>query len=279
MTDRVTPLEAALAYAAQGWPVFPVSWDGKKHPLIKDWGNAASKDPAQIAAWWRRSPKALIGVPCGERNGIVVLDIDVKDGRNGFHTLADYFALYDLPETPQVFTRSGGLHVYFACIDTEIRNSAGIYGLGPGLDIRGEGGFVVVPSPGRGYAWHSRFNFDTVAPVPAPAWLGHRTKQPQKSSQHIRRGRFEPQAKLADCADHIRNAAEGDKHHTIRREAFIAGTLVRDRFVTDRHARHELEAALLALQSRCTHFDHAIKAYQCAYAEGLTAPSARRVAR
>jgi hypothetical protein len=266
-----------LTYAARGWPVFPCRATNKI-PLIKRWGEIASRNPAQIEAWWRKSPDALIGVPTGKRTGVIVLDIDTKDPRAyGFDTLAD-LGLAILPDTPMAHTRSGGLHLYFACIAQEIRNSAGKSGLGPGLDVRGEGGFVIVPSPGSGYWWDPVCNFDTISPAPAPAWLRHRSK-PRRTITARSHSRFDPQTVLADCCDHIRNADEGDKHHTIRREAFIAATLVRDRFITDRHARHELEAALLALQSRCKDFDHAIKAYEGAYAEGLAAPSARRARR
>src|SRR6516165_1844652 len=62
-------------------------------------------------------------------------------------------------------------------IDIEIRNSVGKHGLGPGLDVRGQGGYAVVPCPGSGYRWDPHCNFDTVPPHPAPAWLGHRQKQ------------------------------------------------------------------------------------------------------
>ena len=72
-----------------------------------------------------------------------------------------------------MFTRSGGDHVYFAYDGKpEIRNSEGNYGLAPGADIRGEGGWVVLPCPDSGYVWHPKFNFDTVPPLPVPAWLG-----------------------------------------------------------------------------------------------------------
>src|SRR5215469_12522388 len=139
----MTPIETALAYAAgRGWPIFPVSWDGKKHPLIKAFPTDATTDPAVIATWWRRWPNAWVAVVCGRRSGFVVLDVDVKNGCNGFDTLADLGCSY-LPVTPISHTRSWGVHVYLAVISVEIRNSIGKFGLGPGLDVRGQGGFVV----------------------------------------------------------------------------------------------------------------------------------------
>jgi hypothetical protein len=269
--DTVT---AALEYAARGWPVFPVRWDGKKHPLIEDWGNAASTDPAVIAAWWQRWPKALIGVPTGRRSGVIVLDVDVKKSEAyGFDTLADLGGAI-LPITPMAHTRSDGLHLYFACIHIEIRNSVGKHGLGPGLDVRGQGGFIVVPFPGSGYRWDPHCNFGTVPLHPAPAWLGHRQKQ-SRTARNKSFKRINPAVILAECCDHIRNAADGDKYFTVRRESFIAGTLVRDRRVSDHHARHELRAALLSLERRAKDPHHMMAASEGAFAEGLAAPSQR----
>jgi putative DNA primase/helicase len=272
----MTPLDTALGYAARGWPVCSVRlWNGKKQPLIEDWGNAASTDPAQITAWWRRWPKALIGVPTGRRSGFVVLDVDVKEPEAyGFDTLADLGGAI-LPVTPMAHTRSDGLHVYFACIDIEIRNSVGKHGLGPGLDVRGQGGLIVVPCPGSGYRWDPHYNFDTVPLHPAPAWLGHRQKHSRSAIHNSPRQRFDPAVILAECCDRIRNAADGDKYFTVRRESFIAATLVRDRRVSDHHARHELRAALLSLERRAKDPNHMMAAYEGAFAEGLAAPPRR----
>jgi putative DNA primase/helicase len=79
---------AALGYARRGWPVFPCHWQGerRKRPLIECGFHAATTDnEAQIRAWWRRWPDALIGVPTGRAIGAVVLDIDVKDDRRRTH--------------------------------------------------------------------------------------------------------------------------------------------------------------------------------------------------
>jgi hypothetical protein len=166
--EKLTPLAAALDYAVRfNLPVFPVTVtaSGHKCPAIpKREGGAGHKDATtnrdQIAAWWGgKYRNALIGMPAGLASRIVILDLDCKDGKNGFHLLADHYELYDLPETPRVFTRTGGEHVWFAYDGkVEIRNSEGRYGLGPGGDIRGEGGWVVLPGPRSGYTWHSRFN-------------------------------------------------------------------------------------------------------------------------
>jgi len=120
--DR-TALEAALRYAARGWPIFPCRWQGlrRKHPLTAHGHLEASTDAAVTTAWWRRWPDALIGVATGQASGFVVLDIDVKYAdRYGFDTL-DALGFAMLPETPMAHTASGGLHLYFLSpLDVEI---------------------------------------------------------------------------------------------------------------------------------------------------------------
>src|SRR5688572_32726626 len=97
-----------------------------------------------------------IGLPTGKKSGIVVLDVDVDDG--GLESLAKLErAVAPAPKTARARTGGGGIHVFFRNPrGTEIRNSAGL--LGPGLDVRGEGGYVVVP-PSRtqsSYQWVDR---------------------------------------------------------------------------------------------------------------------------
>jgi putative DNA primase/helicase len=168
---------AALGYARRGWPVFPCHWQGerRKRPLIERGFHAATTDDeAQIRAWWRRWPDALIGVPTGRAIGAVVLDIDVKDdSANGFDSL-DGLGVAIVPDTPMAHTASGGLHLYFAPPDgVDVRNTAGQRGsgIGPGLDWRGDGGYVIAPSPGSLYSWDPYWNLDTAPLARVPAVL------------------------------------------------------------------------------------------------------------
>lgn len=139
-------LDAALAYAKRGWNVFPLG-EGSKMPKIpKSAGGRglhdATTDPTMIREWWRRWPRANIGIRTGAVSGIIVLDIDARHG--GFDTLACLEILHDrLPVTLTVRTPSGGEHRYFAHPGDVLPNSAGK--LGPGLDVRGDGGYVVAP--------------------------------------------------------------------------------------------------------------------------------------
>jgi Bifunctional DNA primase/polymerase, N-terminal len=174
-----------------GWRVFPCIPHGprRKQPLTPNGFQDASADPSVIADWWHRWPDALIGVATGPAGGFVVLDVDIKfRDRNGFDTL-DALGFAVLPETPMVHTASGGLHLYFRLPDNlEIRNTQGAEGrgIGPGLDWRGRGGYVIVPPPGSGYEWDRHCNLDTTALAPVPTALLPREPQRQSLARPIR---------------------------------------------------------------------------------------------
>jgi hypothetical protein len=172
----MTGLDAALAYAAKGWPIFPCS--ARKVPIVTDWGNAATTDPAQIREWWTCSPYMLIGIPTGERTGVAVLDIDVKHGKNGFRTLAG-LGYVDLPKTPAVLTRTGGAHLHFDRPEGGFRNTVDAHGrgIGEGLDWRCDGGYVILPSPGSGYVWGG-WHYDNCRRLPVPVDLLPREPEP-----------------------------------------------------------------------------------------------------
>nr|MBA2413636.1 bifunctional DNA primase/polymerase [Burkholderiaceae bacterium] len=127
----------------------------------------ASTDPDVVRAWWGRWPTAQIGLATGPGSRLWVLDSDVKNGVNGEQELDRLTATHGcLPECPTVRTPTGGWHRYFAYpTDIAIRNSASR--IAPGLDVRGDGGYVILP-PSTGYEWAE---FDDLVPPPAPAWL------------------------------------------------------------------------------------------------------------
>jgi hypothetical protein len=159
-----TLLKAALAYARCGVPVFPCEPGGKR-PLAYSGFWDASANPSRVEVWWRRWPGANIGIPTGGRSGLLVLDVDLGSG--GPASLAALERTHGrLPKTVRTRTGGGGMHVFFGYpAGEEVRNSAGK--LGPGLDVRGEGGYVVVP-PSRtrsAYEWLDR------GPLARPSWL------------------------------------------------------------------------------------------------------------
>ncbi len=156
-------LAAALGYAARDWPVFPCAG---KVPRTLHGCKDASTDSSHVGEWWGRWPAADVAVATGD--GLLVVDVD---GQAGADTLHDLERAYDeLPQTICATTGGGGVHYYFAA-PCGYRSSAGA--LGPGLDIRAAGGYVIAPpsshrSGGR-YVWDLAPE-DTKLAL-APGWL------------------------------------------------------------------------------------------------------------
>jgi len=138
-------LDHALALAAQGFRVFPLRPMGRT-PLLTGWQLSASVDSERVRAmWWDPVMGAAqpynVGVATG--GGLVVLDIDMKNGKDGERSLRLLEMLNDtLPATFTVRTPSGGRHLYFKS-EGPIGNS--VSRIAEGIDLRGEGGFVVGP--------------------------------------------------------------------------------------------------------------------------------------
>lgn len=145
MAETISESKVAQArrLAEQGFRVFPLLPDSKIPPARMRWRDQATSDPEKVEALFADYPDANIGLATGQ--GIAVLDVDDKNGRKGSQTL-EFMAMCDdiLPPTLTVETPSGGRHIYLATpTGHDVRNSAGK--LGEGLDIRGEGGYVVAP--------------------------------------------------------------------------------------------------------------------------------------
>lgn len=191
-------LEAALELAEGGYSIFPLHSVNElgactcskafecgspgKHPRTKDGFKSATKDTAQITEWWTAKPDSNIGIATGA-SGLLVLDVDPRHG--GDESLRDLTTTHGWPwleGTISALTPSGGSHHYFtAPEDVELGNSAGL--LGPGLDIRGVGGYVVAP-PSRGkngmYTWELEPDWAWAKPV--PTWMIDRLVNPTPSA-------------------------------------------------------------------------------------------------
>lgn len=136
-------LRNAIQFIDRGIPIFPVAKNGK-FPLTKNGFQNASTDRKKIEWWAKEFPNANIGVPTGSASGFVVIDLDRKgdvDGVKEFKKFCTRLRI-DLPETYRVKTPSGGEHIYFASKYAGLIRS-GVRVLGPGIDVRGEGGYVV----------------------------------------------------------------------------------------------------------------------------------------
>jgi hypothetical protein len=162
-------LNDALRYARLKWHVFPTEPCEKK-PLIKTWQMKASIDPRMIRQWWTKWPDANIAVQTGERSGIVVVDIDLaKNGDNAIDVLQK---LHDeLPITVTSRTGTGGIHLIFSYPNLHIRNSHNK--LGVGIDVRGTGGYIIVPPSLHPNGWTYEWELAPwyMEPSPVPEWL------------------------------------------------------------------------------------------------------------
>lgn len=149
-------LDAALGYAGRGWAVIPCEPRGKL-PLTEHGSRDATTDADTIRAWWLRWPAANVAIVTGAVSGLVVLDIDAREPKRGDVSLVELVRdRGPIPWTLEVLTGSGGAHYYFAIpAGLTLRNSASR--IGPGIDSRGEGGFVIAPpsmhASGSRYSW------------------------------------------------------------------------------------------------------------------------------
>ncbi len=160
----------ALRYLDLGWSVVPLWWvengrcacggdhderDTGKHPIIR-WTPYQQARPTreEVEAWWGRWPRANIGIVTGAVSGLVILDIDPRHG--GDESAPD-LGLRDYP-TVTAITGGGGWHLYYRHPGVPVPNKVGI---APGVDVRGDGGYVVAPPSihrsGQRYVWESGY--------------------------------------------------------------------------------------------------------------------------
>ena len=233
MSDTLT---AALIYAERGWAVFPlrgkVPWIAKK-----DRGRGchdATKDAAQIRAWWRDMPSANVGIATGKVSGIFALDIDPD--KNGLVTLRELTARNGpLPLTTTVKTGRGGWHGYFT-MPADIPITIGTGQIGPGMDHRGDGGYVVAPPSVhpdtlRTYSFVAGRWFKDVGIVAAPGWLCEAARKRDPATGDMIGTAASTttltdyaEAALRSAATNILNAPNGVQEKTLNDEAYGIGT-------------------------------------------------------
>jgi hypothetical protein len=184
LARKCGPLISALAYVRRGWSVIPLL-PGEKRPVIP-WASQqhARAEDAEIREWYARWPDANIGIVTGAVSSLVVLDVDPLHG--GDASIGELERAHGrLPRTVEAITGGGGRHVYFSHPGGLVHNQVG---LAPGLDVRGDGGFVVAPPSlhpsGRRYAWAPSLGPDEAKLAPMPLWLldlarrGERARHP-----------------------------------------------------------------------------------------------------
>lgn len=252
MTDL---LDAALGYAALGWPVLPLhDWTGTtctcgqadcsspaKHPRLQHGLHEASTDEDTIVSWWRRWPNANVGL----RTGVAfdVLDVDGEAGKLSIIEACTENG--PLPDGPWSLTGGGGDHLLFET--TGAGNRAGILSK---VDWRGLNGYIVAPpslhSSGERYAWEAGPETPLNA---APDWLGslvaptRHTERPQQAPRFLPAGSHDGspyglRALDAEIAE-LARAAVGLRNHSLNGCAFnlyqlVAGGELQEGVVTDR---------------------------------------------
>jgi Bifunctional DNA primase/polymerase, N-terminal/Primase C terminal 1 (PriCT-1) len=158
-------LAAALDYAKRRKPVFPCHG---KTPMTKHGFHDASADEKQIRAWWAKWPSANIGIPTGAPSRLLVVDIDGSPGEESLKALEIKYGM--LPRTRTIITSPGHLQLWFTQPENvTTKSSASV--LGKGLDMRGDGGYVVAPPSIHPTAKKPYLVLREVGPLPAPAWL------------------------------------------------------------------------------------------------------------
>jgi hypothetical protein len=213
--------DAALAYAARGYKVFPCVPAGKR-PVTRNGLYDATTDAGLVAAWWDDSPAANIAIAVTSWFMVVDLDaphtLGLPDGVANFAGLWRGHAAEPL-RTATARTPRGGRHLWFrvppAAVD--VSNSAGR--VAPGVDVRGVGGYVVVP-PSRtregAYEW-----IDLPGIQVAPDWLLELVAKRQPPPRPIVEPRhLEPGSRgtryglavLRGVTDRVRFAQEGNRN-------------------------------------------------------------------
>gem|GEM_PF-3544205 len=218
-----TTLDWAKEYIMRGWPVLPCyavtgrecncppdhkmrhyedketgrEWFGAckspgKHPhsqLAPRGSHSATTDILTISRWFENNGEFNIAVATGHNNqgNLMVVDIDVRDGKAGPATWAELEAeLGPFGETLAQTTGSGGRQLFF-WTDTEVPLSAGKK-LGPGIDVRGKGGYVVVPPSANDLGDYSWENWGSEA-LTAPKALEERAilgkEKPRPASRPV----------------------------------------------------------------------------------------------
>jgi RecA-family ATPase len=214
--------------------IFPGTYteDGRKVPIaeMKGWreNNLASSDPAVIAEWQRLYgyKTKLWMVPTGPTNGLLVLDIDVKE--NGYESVKQFIT----PSTLSQRTKSGGMHLIY-----RYPQNGGHYGnrvkFAPGLDIRGEGGYIAY------------YGCDNTPIAEAPQWLlDEAAKQEKKEDvkpEDLVRVSPEIVAEiLRSACENIRQAPAGESNNVLNIESYRVGQLLPSGSVDRDYAYSEL---------------------------------------
>lgn len=255
------PIDAAVIYSRRGWAVFPCHYpvpggcscgqpdcgSPGKHPRVPGGFRSATTLHAQVRTWWSIWPRANVAIRTGRDSGLVVIDIDPEHG--GDESLEALTTEQGpLPGVRTIQTGSGGRHFYFRHPGGEVRNDSGRR-LGPGIDVRGDGGYVIAP-PSR-HASGSRYavaRHGGVIPE-MPDWIlalvqppsRERRVEPMPTEGHIRDASAWARRALDGELSRLRTSVKGVRNETLNRVAFRLGQIIGAGALDE----HEIEAILV----------------------------------
>lgn len=241
---------AAVKLAERGFAVFPLRPGEKRpHPRLAPHGfHVATAAKLTVMRWWQQEPTANIGIATGGSSGVVAVDIDRDAG--GEATMRDLMARHGSLGTPAWTVTGSGYHALFAYPRGGVPCSAGR--IGPGVDVRGDGGYVVAPPSvhpsGAVYAWWA-----DRPPGPMPGWLLELCHKPRpdpppspEPPPHVDGGK-----RLEAIADVVARAAPGGRNDALNWAGFRGAELVAagdldEAIVRDRLLAAAIECGLVA---------------------------------
>jgi replicative DNA helicase len=247
-------MTSPVDYVARGWPVFPcygierarctcklgLDCDNPgKHPRTQHGFHDATTDPDLINLWLNRWPNANWALRTGPESGFAVIDIDPR--HDGFTSIAQLQANRgSLPDTLRSMTGGGGRHLFYTVpFGFKIPSTRGWL---PGVDIRSDGGYVILPEgthkSGVPYRW---INLDTMPPSELPADIAKMILTRPAASNGSSAG-----GDLAGTATILMGVPEGERDDTLFRWACRLRRQLGD------DGRRIVELAVLDAAARCS---------------------------
>ena len=303
MMTEATLQKVLAGYAGNGWKLFPCREKalvndktgkeirGAKTPLAQ-WKQEATSDPSQIGRWIRKFPGCMWAVATGTASGFFAVDLDKGHGdagTDGIKAFQDFCRERGLalPATLTQRTAGGGIHMLFRMPEGKaIGNATAIL---PGVDVRGNGGYIIVaPSlnqdTGTAYEW-----VDATCPIAEPPlWLVElvlskgkpTTTAAQNAAQAGAQAAYSGQGTpyglkaLQDEVAGLRNADQGTRNDTLNRAAVKLFALAAGGELDADAVTRELEAAALSIGLNAGETQATLaSARKAGYASPRTAPA------
>lgn len=223
------------------YKIFPYGIvNGEKKPLV-NWKSEATDNPEIIRQWQAFYGNQIVGwaLPTGRTNNIIALDVDVKNGINGFQSLAN-LGVTQIPNTAYQYTPSGGAHLFFRY---DPRYSTNTVNTDLKLDTRSDDGFVWLYKPD--------FNLPILE---APQWIdvvrNFRRKKERDVSNTGNLIAMDPALAIQEFNSSINailNAGQGERNHTLNTHAYVVGRLVANGALPREYAYEQLKIAAMRI--------------------------------